>query len=87
LPDVIRPVQLRSALGITSMKLNVKRGLGVVVALLCSTLLFDLAKFDYNLFREPFVFWKAAVKLGTPMLFVMLWFWILHIAPAGQKKP
>jgi hypothetical protein len=62
------------------MKLNMKAGLGVVVALLCSSLVLDLAKLDYNMFRDAFVLWKAVVKVGTPILFVLLWFWILNLA-------
>ena len=62
------------------MKLNMKAGLGVVVALLCSSLVLDWAKLDYNVFRDTFVLWKALVKVGTPMLFVLLWFWILKLA-------
>jgi len=69
------------------MKLNMKAGVGVVLALLCSSLVLDLAKLDYNLFRDMFVLWKAAMKLGTPMLFVLLWFWILHLASKTQGKP
>ena len=70
----------------TRMKLNMKAGLGVVVALLCSSLVLHLAKLDYNMFRDTFVLWKAAVTVGTPMLFALLWFWIFHLASKAPGK-
>jgi hypothetical protein len=68
------------------MKFNIKAGLGVVAALLCSSLVLDLTKFDYNVFRDSFVLWKAAVKLGTPMLFVLIWFRILRLTSKAENK-
>jgi len=68
------------------MKLNIKAGFGVLLALLCSSLVLDLAKLDYNLFRDTFVFWKAALKMGTPMLFVLLWFWIFNLASKAPPE-
>ena len=68
------------------MKPNMKAGLGVFLAVFCSSLVFDLAQLDYNMFRDTFVLWKAAVKVGIPMLFVLLWFWILSLASKTKGK-
>ena len=68
------------------MKLNMKAGLGIVLALLCSSLVLDLAKLDYNMFRDSLVLWKAAVKVGTPRVFILLWFWVLHPASKTQGR-
>ena len=68
------------------MKFNIKAGLGVVAALLCSSFVLDLVKFDYNVFRDTFLLWKAVLKLGTPLLFILIWFAILHLASRAQTK-
>ena len=69
------------------MKLNLIAGIGVVAALLCSTLAFNLAGFHYDVYSDKFVLWKATVKLGTPMILILLWFSILYVASRSQKKP
>lgn len=68
------------------MKPSIKAGLSVVLGLICSLFLLDSLKVDYNLFRDTFVFWKALVKIGTPVLFVLLWYWIIQIASKVQHK-
>ena len=68
------------------MEFDIKEGAGCALALLCSSIVLDLANFDYNMFMDAFVLWKVAVKIGTPMLFVLLWLAIYHLAFRLQNK-
>ncbi len=62
------------------MKSNLKEVWATVVAVFVSHVVLDLAKFDYNVFMDPFDWWKAVVKFGTPMLAILIAFGILHLA-------
>lgn len=68
------------------MKLNLKPTLGLILGLVSSSLILDLAGFDYNLFRSDFVFWKMIVRLGTPVVCVLHWLLILLGVPKSQNK-
>ena len=68
------------------MKFNLKPTLGLILGLITSSLIFDLVGFDYNLFRSDFVFWKAILRLGTPIACVLIWLFALVGMPKSRNK-
>jgi len=48
--------------------------------------MFDLAGWSYSPFHDTFVFWKAFVEYGAPILAALLWLSIFQIAFKLRSK-
>ena len=69
-----------SQAGSHTMKPNLNAGFAGLLGLATARLVFDLADWSYNSFRDPFDLGKMVVRLGVPIAATMIWFWIFQAA-------
>lgn len=62
------------------MKLNLNAGFAGLLGLVTARLVFDVANWSYNSFRDPFDLGKLVVRLGVPVAATLIWFWIFQAA-------
>lgn len=67
-------------------KYNWKAAIAVGLGLVATREGFQVAGWNYNLFRDQFIFWRAAVQLGTPVAVVLILFWIFQKVEKFRSK-
>jgi len=68
------------------MKSKTKILVAVFLGVITAKCGFDLAGWSYNPYRDTFVFWKAFVKYGAPIVAALMWLLIFQMISKLRNK-
>jgi len=68
------------------MKLNFKAAFAVLLGLVTARLVFHLAGWSHNSFRDPFDSWKLVAGYGVPVAATLIWYWILQVTYRSRSE-